>query len=344
MYPTVLLSFMALCEVAEALDGFGRPDRGSAFTAGAATLASVCRIADPDPSRWAGAGAANYAQRNADRQKLAETLAELDRRMVQLVSLQADDVEMLRQGFAGTKVAMASIAGIIAAFIPAALADRSGVVQLRLQRIFVLLAGSTLGTLFGLGVTGIVRGVRNGSAADKVRIGYQDLAAAADARAEPRAAEPASVPGAAAPAAVGTRATGGASGPAPKPAPAAGAVQTAPDPAYAAASTAESAIDDSPPSTVGMAMRTGPAVAQGMQLGPQFAQMAGQAGGRSKDRAVAPAADTEPEQDATNEAGVGPAASAGTAGTGSVAGRAPVDVAVSADEQPPGAAALNGDR
>jgi hypothetical protein len=97
--------------------GFGSPDRGSGFSAGATSLgfaAAELDGADPDAQLWSGDAADKYKASNNDQKDLLERLAKLDRDMVTIVQRQAEQAEQVRRGMAGTKTVLATGAVVCA--------------------------------------------------------------------------------------------------------------------------------------------------------------------------------------------------------------------------------------
>ena len=271
--------------------GFGSPDRGTGFSAGATSLGFVVSEldgADPQDSLWSGDAANQYKARNKDQKDLLNRLADLDRAMVTIVQRQAGQAEQVRQGMAGTKTVLATGAAVCAGMAAFAAADPTKAADMRLLKMVGIFGALPMMTCAGLAVTGIVQGAQNGADAQGVTVGYDTVADEASARAAASPLPPLPAPAPVTPAVPVTPASPSAPvfGPVPAadsaPALAADPAPGAPAPAAAGASSTLGQVG----TAVGMALQMEPALAQaaaqGMQSVQQFAQMPAQA--RRSDR------------------------------------------------------------
>jgi hypothetical protein len=352
MWTFLMGSAVSIVTVIESMAGFGAPDQGTGFTNGTRKLKALERTlqgVDPDPSQWAGDAASVYGTRNSVLKDLADQMAILDQQMADLVKIQAQQADTVRQGMAGTKLALEVGIVIVAGLLPWAVADPTQAAAQVLGKVIMIVGGIAFLTASGLGITGLIQGAQNASAAAGVANSYGDVVSKSAPPSAPAPnpvtpVGPAPSPVSPAPSPVSPAAPAPAPSPGspsspvsprrPPVSPAAPAAAASSDPAPAAASptTLESLA-----SAMGLAMQAEPGMAQaasqGMQSVQQFAQMAAQAG---KHRDPAPASGPAPAgmgQDGasdTSDASGDPDRAAGATGGVAGAGRAPVDSAAPA--------------
>ncbi|OBF02120.1 hypothetical protein A5730_23945 [Mycobacterium sp. ACS4054] len=89
----------------ELLAGFGTPDRGDTFAIGEGKFDLIHeRLASAFPDeRWRGTGSEAYAAQNADHQKRAATMADLDAMMADILKTEAHQVINLRRNMKITR-------------------------------------------------------------------------------------------------------------------------------------------------------------------------------------------------------------------------------------------------
>lgn len=89
----------------ELLAGFGTPDRGDTFAIGEGKFDLIHeRLASAFPDeRWRGTGSEAYAAQNADHQKRAATMADLDAMMADILKAEAHQVINLRRNMKITR-------------------------------------------------------------------------------------------------------------------------------------------------------------------------------------------------------------------------------------------------
>lgn len=89
----------------ELLAGFGTPDRGDTFAIGEGKFDLIHeRLASAFPDeRWRGTGSEAYATQNADHQKRAATMADLDAMMADILKTEAHQVINLRRNMKITR-------------------------------------------------------------------------------------------------------------------------------------------------------------------------------------------------------------------------------------------------
>ena len=173
-----ILWAITVVELLELTIGFGPPDEGGDLEAGSGqftTLASKLASASPDEC-WQGAASQAYADQNAALQSLADTVAELDRQLAELVHNQGEWITHMRLGFGILKdllLAAFAIELAIIAFVPA-----PG--NLTAAKIFGFTV-CALGVATALAFLGTVIGysVENADKADQLATQYTAAAAAA---------------------------------------------------------------------------------------------------------------------------------------------------------------------
>ena len=175
---------VALAQAVEALNGYGAPDTGQAFSSGAAKfgeLRDTAHEARPRPAKWFGPAAEAYAAVTSDQVALADRLAKADQDIAALLHAQADDINKVRTGLASVKATFVTLAILIP--------------QLQIQRATEatrklavrILAGLVIGGLIaelGLLITVVVVGQRSAASATEAITAYDDVVAAAAALAQ----------------------------------------------------------------------------------------------------------------------------------------------------------------
>lgn len=111
-YLFLLATFISAVEAA---NGFGSPVTGRAFTDSASQFDQVqttLRSAAADPKKWSGPAADNYILKNSDQQVLADSVANANRQLADLLENQAQQVDVTRTTLASLKLALGPAAVI----------------------------------------------------------------------------------------------------------------------------------------------------------------------------------------------------------------------------------------
>lgn len=105
-----LYILLTIIETLESMNGYGLPDTGNDFRRSAIQLstnvASALKSASPTTECWSGAGATSYLCLHADYQTCVEKIKETDLLIAGIVANQAGQVEQLREGLAGLRLAL----------------------------------------------------------------------------------------------------------------------------------------------------------------------------------------------------------------------------------------------
>ena len=104
-----LYTLSAVISAAEAANGSGSPVTGGAFTDSASSFNQVhttLQSAAADPMKWSGSAADKYRIKNSEQQAFAETVANANRELGNLLHKQASQVEMTRTALASIKLAL----------------------------------------------------------------------------------------------------------------------------------------------------------------------------------------------------------------------------------------------
>jgi len=104
-----LFLLTAFISAIEAANGFGPPVTGRAFTDSASQFDQVhttLQSAAADPMKWSGSAADKYRIKNSEQQAFAETVANANRKLADLLQNQAKQVDVARTALASIKLAL----------------------------------------------------------------------------------------------------------------------------------------------------------------------------------------------------------------------------------------------
>ena len=175
---SIILKTLAIVDLLELQTGFGPPCEGDDLKAGSRQFITVYEqlgSAFPDDN-WEGAASQAYADRNADQQDRAQTMADLDLQLADIVKNQADWVTQIRLGFGILKDLLIAAFAIELA-IKTSVPPPGGVAAA--QAFATVVSVAMITNAMGLLTTLLTFSIINAEKADDLTTKYTEVAAGA---------------------------------------------------------------------------------------------------------------------------------------------------------------------